>query len=154
MKKSIILSEKKVFKLNLEKVKPNDKQILRLFKSLESRSHVISHKEMPEYSSHVEFVQNNPYRVWYMVNLNNIFVADLYVQNDNSIGLNNFENLEVNAIREVLEILFIKITPLQAIPSKRFGKFFFRISSSNFILQKKIESLGYFSSEITYVPLI
>ena len=154
MKKSIILSEKKVFKLNLEKVIPNDKQILRLFKSLESRSHVISHKEMPEYSSHVEFVQNNPYRVWYMVNLNNIFVADLYVQNDNSIGLNNFENLEVNAIREVLEILFIKITPLQAIPSKRFGKFFFRISSSNFILQKKIESLGYFSSEITYVPLI
>ena len=154
MKKSIILSEKKVFKLNLEKVIHNDKQILRLFKSLESRSHVISHKEMPEYSSHVEFVQNNPYRVWYMVNLNNIFVADLYVQNDNSIGLNNFENLEVNAIREVLEILFIKITPLQAIPSKRFGKFFFRISSSNFILQKKIESLGYFSSEITYVPLI
>jgi len=150
MKKSIIVSEK----INLEKVIPNDKQILRLLKSLESRSHVISHTDMPEYSSHKEFVQNNPYRVWYMVNINNIFVADLYVQNDNSIGLNNFENLEVNVIREVLEMLFIEIFPLQAISSKRFGKFFFRISSSNFILQKKIESLGYFSSEISYVPLI
>lgn len=150
MKKSIIVSEK----INLEKVIPNEKQILKLFKSLESRSHVISHKDMPEYSNHKVFVQNNPYRVWYMVNLNNIFVADLYVQNDNSIGLNNFENLEVNAIREVLEMLFIEITPLQAISSKRFGKFFFRIPYSNFILQKKIESLGYFSSEISYVPFI
>ena len=146
--------KQKVLHISLERVIPSDKQIHKLFYFLESRSHFISHKDMPEYSGHEEFVQNNPYRVWYMVNLNNIFVADLYVQNDNSIGLNNFENLEVNAIREVLEILFIKITPLQAIPSKRFGKFFFRISSSNFILQKKIESLGYFSSEITYVPLI
>ena len=154
MKKSIIVSEKKVFKLNLEKVISHEKQILKLFNSLESRSHFISHKEMPEYSSHEEFVRNNPYRVWYMVNLNNTFVADLYVQNDNSIGLNNFENLEINTIHEVLEKLFIEISPLQAIPSKRFGKFFFRISSSNLILQKKIESLGYFSSEYTYVPLI
>ena len=73
----------------MEKVISDEKQILKLFNSLESRSHFISHKEMPEYSSHEEFVRNNPYRVWYMVNLNNTFVADLYVQNDNSIGLNN-----------------------------------------------------------------
>ena len=147
-------SKQKVLHVNLERVIPNDKQIHKLFYFLESRSHFISHKDMPEYSDHEEFVQNNPYRVWYMVNINNIFVADLYVQNDNSIGLNNFENLEINTIQEVLEKLFIEISPLQAIPSKRFGKFFFRISSSNLILQKKIESLGYFSSEYTYVPLI
>ena len=104
-------------------------------------------------SFHVEFVQNNPYRVWYIVNLDNKSVADLYIQNDNSIGLNNFENLEINVIREVLEMLFTEIAPLKPIPSKRFGKFFFRISPSNFILQKKIESLGYFLSEFTYVPV-
>jgi len=34
------------------------------------------------------------------------------------------------------------------------GKFFFRISSSNFILQKKIGKLGYSPSEISYVPVI
>jgi hypothetical protein len=152
MKRSIIKSKKKSYNLFLERVIPNDKQILRLFKSLEGRSHSISHKEMPKYPSHKKFVQNNPYRVWYLVNLNNIFVADLYVQNDNSIGLNNFENLEVGVIREILSILFIEIAPLKAIPSKRFGKFFFRISADNSILQKKIVSLGYFSSEYTYVP--
>jgi hypothetical protein len=153
MKRSIIKSEHQEFQLNLEKVIPNDQQILWLFKSLESKSHVVSHKDMPEYSGHVEFVQNNPYRVWYIVNLDNKSVADLYIQNDNSIGLNNFENLEINVIREVLEMLFTEISPLKPIPSKRFGKFFFRISSSNFILQKKIESLGYFLSEFTYVPV-
>ena len=73
MKRSIIKSKKKSYNLFLERVIPNDKQILRLFKSLEGRSHSISHKEMPKYPSHKKFVQNNPYRAWYLVNLNNIF---------------------------------------------------------------------------------
>ena len=147
-------SKQKVLHVNLERVIPSDKQIHKLFYFLESRSHFISHKDMPEYSGHEEFVQNNPYRVWYIVNLNRKCVANLYVQNDNSIGLNNFENLEVDVISKVLEILFSEVNPLNAMPSKRFGKFFFRISSSNFILQKKIGKLGYSPSEISYVPVI
>ena len=76
------------------------------------------------------------------------------MQNDNSIGLNNFENLEVDVISKVLEMLFAEVNPLNSIPSKRFGKFYFKISSANFILQQKIEKLGYSPSEISYVPVI
>ena len=147
-------SKQKVLHVSLERVIPSDKQIHKLFYFLESRSHFISHKDMPEYSGHEEFVQNNPYRVWYIVNLNRKSVADLYVQNDNSIGLNNFENLEVDVISKVLEMLFAEVNPLNSIPSKRFGKFYFKISSSNSILQQKIEKLGYSPSEISYMPVI
>ena len=50
-------SKQKVLHVNLERVIPNDKQIHKLFYFLESRSHFISHKDMPEYSGHEEFVQ-------------------------------------------------------------------------------------------------
>ncbi len=72
------------------------------------------------------------------------------MQYDNAIGLTNLEEMDVEVIEEVLLKLTRDLLPLDAIPSVRFGDFFFRVSFSNNLLQKKLEKLGYRPSEICY----
>ena len=74
--------------LIFEEIIPNKKQIKILYNFLKNRKHSISHNILPKKKEHFNFVKNHPYRYWFLVKYNNKIVGSIYIQNDNSIGIN------------------------------------------------------------------
>ena len=74
--------------LTFEKIIPNITQIRVLYDLLSKRKHFISHTEMPSYEEHNDFVSKNPYLAWYLISRGGEFRGSVYVQVDNSIGIN------------------------------------------------------------------
>ena len=74
--------------LTFEKIIPNITQIRVLYDLLSKRKHFISHTEMPSYEEHNDFVSKNPYLAWYLISRGGEFLGSVYVQVDNSIGIN------------------------------------------------------------------
>ena len=139
-------------KVELESVIPTDQQIAVLFEQLKKRKHSISHEYLPVYEEHEQFVKNSPYRSWFIVKLSGSEQGNVYVQFDNSIGLNGLEDLDALVIQKILNLVFDQVMPLDPIPSVRYADFFFNISINNTILMDKLTSIGYVQSGVTYIP--
>ena len=140
---------KSTFKL--EKVIPTKNQIDILYMQLKARKYSISHKNLPTYKEHEKFVFNNPYRKWFIIKLDHLSKGNMYVQFDNSIGINGFEDLDAYTLKKLLDLLFSIIKPLAPIPSLRYKDFSFNISIKNKLLIKNLERIGYKKSQITFV---
>jgi len=64
-----------------------------LFALLQERTEdqSISHKEMPTYEKHCEFVSSDPYRGWFMIlNEHGLVVGTIYITEQNEIGIQIF----------------------------------------------------------------
>ncbi len=73
--------------IRLEKIIGNSEQIITLYELLKNRVHNISHKNMPNFYEHTNFVKNNPYKVWYLVLNSKKPIGSFYIKNNNSVGL-------------------------------------------------------------------
>ena len=122
----------------LEKIIPTSDQLNLLYNQLEERSHNISHKVLPSYEEHKDFVKNNPYRAWFIVRQESTFIGNIYIQFDNSVGLNLGENITSYQIQKILSLICSKLPPLESVPSFRRGSYFVNVPSSNISLQKKL----------------
>ena len=47
----------------------------------------ISHKKMPSYKKHIEFVMSKPYSKWYMIYYKNQRSGSIYLTNQNEVGI-------------------------------------------------------------------
>jgi RimJ/RimL family protein N-acetyltransferase len=47
----------------------------------------ISHKKMPSYSQHIEFVISKPYSEWYVIQQNDQSIGSIYLSKQNEIGI-------------------------------------------------------------------
>ena len=74
--------------IELDPVIPNDIQTELLYQQLRSRTNRISHCVLPSYENHKEFVAKHPYRAWFIIRSTDLVLGNVYVQYDNSIGLN------------------------------------------------------------------
>tara|TARA_B100000579_G_C22705938_1_gene792115 strand:+ start:468 stop:893 length:426 start_codon:yes stop_codon:yes gene_type:complete len=137
--------------IELEKVIPTDTQVLNLFEQLKRRVHSISHDNLPTYEEHKLFVTENPYRAWFIVKKGKEILGNVYVQNDNSVGLNNLDNVETAVIKEILKVIRYKLQPLSPIPSVRYKDFHLNVSVSNVKLQNKLKEIGYKVSQISFI---
>ena len=137
--------------IKFEVVKPTDKQVEILYKQLRERKYSISNKILPDFEEHKLFVKNNPYRLWYIVRLDDEVYGNVYFNHDNSIALNGLEELDLSIFRRILIIVFEKLQPLEPIPSVRYKDFFFNVAVNNIMLQNKLKELGYIKIQETYV---
>lgn len=137
--------------IQLETVVPTKKQVIYLYNQLNLRAYAISHEQIPSYTTHKEFVENNPYRAWFIIQIDGKSSGDVYVQTDNSVGLNNVEDLDVAIIKAVINLIRKRLTPLPAIPSVRYKDFFFNVSVANTKLGDKLVKIGLKPSQITYI---
>ena len=73
--------------LILENVKGEDYEFL--FNLLKNRkSNVsISHRKMPTYSEHVEFIESKPYHQWYIVFLDEKRIGSAYLSKNDEVGV-------------------------------------------------------------------
>ncbi len=137
--------------LSLEPIVPSDIQAWELYELLKARQHHISHVSLPSYEEHVAFVFNNPYRCWYLICREGAVLGSLYVQFDNSVGIDFRNEVDSNDFRLVIELLRKMVQPMAPIASLRYKDFFFNVSHSNKKLQSCLEEIGYVPMQISYV---
>ena len=135
-----------------EEVEPTQKHIDTLFSLLSKRKYNISHKIMPSYSSHKEFVIFNPYRYWFLITFSKEYIGTFYIQFDNSIGINivNIEHYN-SAIKQVIDFIKFKFSPSPAIKSKVSEKFFINVPADDLLLNDKLNKIGYKPKQISYL---
>jgi hypothetical protein len=137
--------------MHLEKIVPTAEQIDILYIQLVNRVSSISHKEIPTLDEHREFVINNPYRAWFIIKDDGSAIGNIYVQLDNSLGLNCTDDITERKIGSILTMIMSELSPLEAVSSVRYGSYFLNVASSNLSLQKKLSNLGLMESQRTYV---
>lgn len=140
----------KVVDIVLEEIVPTKEQIEELYNQLKQRTFSISHKAVPQYDEHIDFVSNHPYRAWFIIKQTKNVIGTIYVQHDNSIGLNCIDNVTEEQIEKILSMLTSQLSPLEAVPSARFGEFFLNVSSSNIELQDKLKNIGLTESQRSF----
>ena len=47
----------------------------------------ISHKEMPDWEDHVEFIKSRPYKAWYLIKADHGYVGSIYLTKLREIGI-------------------------------------------------------------------
>jgi len=142
---------RKIEMFKLELVVPTEKQTKELFRQLSTRAFNISHKELPTYEEHKKYVTYHPYRAWFIIWKDEVALGNVYIQNDNSIGLNCSNNISQLQIEKTLNILTSEFQPLDPVPSVRIGKFFLNVAASNVKLQDKLKSIGLIEKQRSFI---
>lgn len=137
--------------IELEPVIPSDIQTELLYQQLRSRTNSISHRVLPSYDNHKEFVAKHPYRAWFIIKSTDFVLGNVYVQYDNSIGLNCCNQISEIQIKSILDLISIKLKPLAPIPSVRSSNFFLNVATSDIELQVKLSNLGLIESQRSFV---
>ena len=133
-----------------EKIIPTSNQVYSLYQLLVNRKYSISHKKIPSYEEHNEFVFNNPYLVWYILYKNDTTVGSFYIQTDNSIGI-NLNDTNEDDLLIVIDYVKKNYKPLPAINSFRSSDFFINIPSSNHSIIKILNKLKKKKLQISFL---
>ena len=137
--------------MELIKVNPHKINHVRtLFVILARKKFNISHICLPTYHQHKKFVENHPYRFWYLIKNEQKYIGVIYVTFENVIGINTIissEELYINAIKALIN--FHK--PLEEIKSIRNKFFVINVNPNNKILIEAIKTLGLNHIQNTYI---
>ena len=135
--------------ISFEKVIGNDEQIELLYSHLKSRNFGISHKLLPLYQDHITFVKNHPYRYWAFVLENNFPVGTVYLQTNNSIGL-NLQQPTRHLVSEVLRHIRKNFEPEKEITSIIPSYFYLNVACANEELNKILLELDAIPLQMSY----
>ena len=133
--------------VKFKKVSLND--IDALYDLLRKRVFSISHDLMPSKENHRKFVEEAPYKHWYLIYENEELCGSFYIKRDNSVGLNLVRQRTL-----ILEktVCFIKSSflPEKSIPSEIPSHFYLNVAHSNKRLSEMLIKLGYNPIQISY----
>lgn len=113
----------------------------------------ISHKAMPTYQEHVDFVDSKPYYVWCFVHSSDEddYVGAVYIGKHNELGVFIFQIYQRKGYGSAaIKSLISQFEPLPAIRSVRAGNFIANISPHNTASKKMFEALGFERIQETY----
>jgi len=74
-------------KIELKKITKSDYPFLYELLAERDPSANISHRKMPTYQKHVEFVMSKPYSKWYVIYCNKEKAGSIYLSKQNEIGI-------------------------------------------------------------------
>ena len=128
--------------LKLEPVTKND--ALFLYELLKTRDPLanISHKKMPSYDEHVNFILSDPYTVWYIIEYEGEKIGSIYLSKQDEIGISLVDNSLYDKIGKSVIKLLIKNNPRKHYLAK--------ISPQNEKLQNFFVNNGFIGLEYTY----
>ena len=126
---------------SLEEVTGTENQIKALYQLLERREHSISHMQMPSLEKHRQFVQNHPYRKWWLVKVRDEWDGTVYLTKENSVGINQYTNDSL-LLCKIIQQIKTENEPLPAISSVRPGFFYVNVAPQNIPLQNALADLG------------
>jgi len=135
--------------ISFEKVIGTDEQIELLYNHLKNRNLGISHKLLPLYQDHITFVKNHPYRYWAFVLENDFPVGAVYLQTNNSIGL-NLQQPTRYLVSEVLRHIRKNFEPEKEVRSIIPSYFYVNVAYANKKLSKILLELDAIPLQISY----
>ena len=127
---------------NLIKVnKKKEEHIENLYFLLEKRQFNISNTEKVNFNDHINFLNNNPYRNWFLVEKNKKLIGSVYTTYGNEIGVNLINADEDEYIYIIKEIIK-KYKPLKEKKSIRNENFVINVDPNNTYLLKALKKMG------------
>jgi hypothetical protein len=136
--------------IEFEKVISTKVQTETLFDLLKERPHRISYVEI-DYVKHQNFVNEHPYRSWYLIKIKDTYVGSFYVSKENMIGINVFEKYTRQAVFQIVRFIRDNYIPLPEIPSVRSGLFAINVPPLNILLAEVLENLNAELVQKTYL---
>ena len=140
-------------KLELIEVEQIDKHANFLWRLLESREEVkkISSTSETDFESHLEFVRKHPYRKWYIVGLNELFVGSTYLSFHNEIGLQILpQHYSDELFLKILDVVASEHQPLPKKLSCVPENFVVNVSSKDRRTCGLMASSGFYPLQITF----
>ena len=132
--------------LKLREVSHSDYRFLyELLKNRNQQAN-ISHKTMPTFEEHVEFVMSKPYYTWYVIEYTNKKIGSIYLSKQDEIGISLVDNSLYDKIGKSMIKLLIKNNPRKRYLSK--------VSPQNKKLQNFFVNNGFTSLEYTYEIIV
>ena len=135
--------------LKYEKIKATEKQITTLFDLLSHRRHSISHIIMPVFADHKAFVLNNPYREWYLVRNQEVYIGSFYLTYENHISVTLLPD-KYHYFRAILSWILKTFPVLPEIKSVRPPTYQMNVPISDNELSSLLEQLGLKKIQVTY----
>jgi hypothetical protein len=124
-----------------ERITSTDEQIKILYELLKIRNYVISHRSLPSFETHRDFVKNHPYIDWFLISDELNYLGSFYLKKDNSIGLNLTEYSK-NNLKACVGFISDNFTPRESEPSMVPNYFYLNISYSNKKALNALQELG------------
>ena len=127
----------------LEEVKGTESQTYELYNLYEERKYKekISAKANLPYQQHTQFVENHPYRYWFLVKHENKYIGSLYLTDMNSIGI-YLKNDYLGHLEEIITLVIKRFDPLPYIHSVRRNKFHINIATNNSTYEIILKKMG------------
>lgn len=129
--------------ISLESVYNHSGYIKILYDLLKERTpeQSISHKEMPNYVQHAEFVNSRPYFRWYFILYEDQIVGSVYLTYEREIGIFIFNRFKRRGFGEQAVRMLMSTAP---------GKFLANVNPQNEASRKLFEKLGGQLIQVTY----
>lgn len=127
----------------------NDQDAKVLLNLLENRDYSISHLNLPSKNDHLLFIKSKPYRYWAIVLEDNFPVGTVYIQSNNSIGLNLLQQKKP-LMHKILRHIKTSFNPLKEVKSKTPPYFYVNISYANNKLGKILCELDASPIQVSY----
>ena len=145
-----MLDHKSEIRLKFELIDGQPHQIKILFELLKERKHKISHNVLPPFKKHERFVLNAPYRAWYLIHSDSLCLGSLYLNEDNSIGV-NLKDESMGVISQCIDFITSNHILREEIKSKVPPYFFINVPFENKGFKKTMKELGYRPIQTTYL---
>ena len=100
----------------------------------------ISHKKMPSYDEHVEFVMSKPYTNWYIIECDKKNVGTIYLSKQDEIGISINNDYEYDQIVKPALKLLMKLNQRKRYLANTSPK---DVSAQEFLLKNGFTSLEY-----------
>ena len=97
--------------VKLKQVTKNDTLFLYELLKNKDPSTNISHKKMPSYDKHIEFVMSKPYTNWYIIECDKKNVGSIYLSKQDEIGISIDNDYEYDKIARPALKLLVKLNP-------------------------------------------
>ena len=124
-----------------EQVVCSKAQIEVLYSLLKKRTYSISHRKLPTFEEHKNFVECNPYRCWYIVKVSSEALGSFYIKDDNSIGMNLIEPT-IFLVEQILDYVRKNFEPNPEDPSIIPDYYYINVPEKNKKLISILEDLG------------
>ena len=129
-------------KINFQIIKNTDHEFLYDLLLQRNPDANISHKKMPTYEEHVNFVKSSPYSKWYVIEVDGERAGSIYLTKQNEIGIHFFKKYEESErYQHVIKRLMLEC------PEE---KFFININPRNELYLSFAKELGFSLIQHTY----
>lgn len=106
---------------------------------------------LPEWEEHLDFIQSNPYWLWFVLRSGGDYLGYISVTNRNEIGIVLLKKFRGQGYGEQsVKYLLRNYQPLPEIPAHRSGHFLANINPANQASIKMFEKLGFRHIQNTY----